>query len=108
MTHSLLSLGATLCPTLFPYTTLFRSKTVPTARSAATARQVSPQVNARTRAKTFEKLTRIWIINARYPALDRKSTRLNSSHVAISSAVFCLKQKTKITLENIKPPHQVV
>src|SRR5690625_4136623 len=28
-----------------------------------------------------------------YPALDRKSTRLNSSHVAISYAVFCLKKK---------------
>src|SRR5690625_7019534 len=30
--------------------------------------------------------------------LDRKSTRLNSSHVAISYAVFCLKKKTNITL----------
>src|SRR5437870_9203535 len=29
------------------------------------------------------------------PGLDRKSTRLNSSHVAISYAVFCLKKKTK-------------
>src|SRR5690625_80055 len=84
MTHSLLSLGATLCPTLFPYTTLFRSKTVPTARSAATARQVSPQVNARTRAKTFEKLTRIWIINARYPALVRGPARGISALSAVT------------------------
>src|SRR5699024_8222640 len=32
-----------------------------------------------------------------HPALDRKSTRLNSSHVSISYAVFCLKKKKKIT-----------
>src|SRR5699024_11288557 len=32
--------------------------------------------------------------NARFPLLDRKSTRLNSSHVSISYAVFCLKKKT--------------
>src|SRR5690625_5646160 len=32
----------------------------------------------------------------RFPHLDRKSTRLNSSHVAISYAVFCLKQKQNI------------
>src|SRR5690606_40477170 len=32
------------------------------------------------------------------PALDRKSTRLNSSHVKISYAVFCLKQKTGLRL----------
>src|SRR5690625_6342097 len=31
--------------------------------------------------------------NGQYVVLDRKSTRLNSSHVAISYAVFCLKQK---------------
>src|SRR5690625_6191382 len=30
-----------------------------------------------------------------HPAIDRKSTRLNSSHVAISYAVFCLKKKTR-------------
>src|SRR5699024_11865967 len=33
-------------------------------------------------------------------AEDRKSTRLNSSHVSISYAVFCLKKKSKITLLN--------
>src|SRR5439155_17078628 len=32
---------------------------------------------------------------------DRKSTRLNSSHVAISYAVFCLKKKTKLTITSI-------
>src|SRR5690625_6031859 len=35
----------------------------------------------------------------RHESLDRKSTRLNSSHVAISYAVFCLKKKTQQTNE---------
>src|SRR5439155_23230985 len=34
-----------------------------------------------------------WVSHGPYQALDRKSTRLNSSHVAISYAVFCLKKK---------------
>src|SRR5205807_4533485 len=61
--------------TLFPYTTLFRSTR---CRSAQPARAGQPAlVAARSR---------------RLP-LDRKSTRLNSSHVVISYAVFCLKKK---------------
>src|SRR6266566_8985157 len=59
--------------TLFPYTTLFRSAG-PATRSAAWSSRA---------------LARQW------PA-DRKSTRLNSSHLVISYAVFCLKKK-KIT-----------
>src|SRR5204863_2076784 len=42
-------------------------------------------------------VVRVWIINAptsEPSRLDRKSTRLNSSHVEISYAVFCLKKKT--------------
>src|SRR3989442_9654084 len=35
---------------------------------------------------------------------DRKSTRLNSSHVRISYAVFCLKKKTKIRLSSVSEP----
>src|SRR2546426_2664489 len=34
----------------------------------------------------------------RFPVLDRKSTRLNSSHLVISYAVFCLKKKKNTTL----------
>src|SRR6266513_1411075 len=34
-----------------------------------------------------------WLCRLRYPRADRKSTRLNSSHVSISYAVFCLKKK---------------
>src|SRR5437764_10845934 len=67
-------------PTLFPYTTLFRSsgrRPSPVATSAhwrdsrpASSRQSAPRKGA-----------------------DRKSTRLNSSHRCISYAVFCLKKK---------------
>src|SRR5215510_4241222 len=64
--------------TLFPYTTLFRSRArhrplqrLPRTPHAPSGRRVLPARRAR----------------------DRKSTRLNSSHVAISYAVFCLKKK---------------
>src|SRR6266516_5704605 len=60
--------------TLFPYTTLFRSR-----GSGRAARRPGPR---RRRAPTHG---------------DRKSTRLNSSHRTISYAVFCLKKKKKTT-----------
>src|SRR5207249_10224525 len=60
-------------PTLFPYTTLFRSWTTPSSSS-------SPRSSSTPRRPT------------RTPR-DRKSTRLNSSHVSSSYAVFCLKKK---------------
>src|SRR5207247_5696060 len=63
--------------TLFPYTTLFRSKTE-LAEARIEIRDYHT-LNAWERA-TFE---------------DRKSTRLNSSHEWISYAVFCLKKKKK-------------
>src|SRR5437870_13089170 len=64
--------------TLFPYTTLFRS-----FRGAVVKSSGSEVV------KGVEALLR----KQRFYSLDRKSTRLNSSHVAISYAVFCLKKK---------------
>src|SRR5206468_11575000 len=70
--------------TLFPYTTLFRSLSgSPYARSSI-ARGNPCGVCARQR-------------RSRATVLDRKSTRLNSSHDQISYAVFCLKKKKKIT-----------
>src|SRR3989442_10644461 len=68
--------------TLFPYTTLFRS--------ADTIRQVD-YFYVQVPHKTGEgaKVLR---------TLDRKSTRLNSSHVRISYAVFCLKKKKSMLL----------
>src|SRR3989442_4549639 len=60
--------------TLFPYTTLFRSATW-----ATWARR--------------RRCTRSWPMTRSRTSRDRKSTRLNSSHVRISYAVFCLKKK---------------
>src|SRR5437660_6846361 len=81
--------------TLFPYTTLFRSHLVPRARHrrhhaigsdgddaahVGKGNRRRPQLSGRVRHHRLQ---------------DRKSTRLNSSHVAISYAVFCLKKKKK-------------
>src|SRR5699024_11433783 len=41
-------------------------------------------------------------------AIDRKSTRLNSSHVSISYAVFCLKTKPRSHRQTVLPPHRSV
>src|SRR5690349_23740538 len=68
--------------TLFPYTTLFRSSRVPPRshrRPAARARLAGTLGFGATHTGDE----------------DRKSTRLNSSHVEISYAVFCLKKKKK-------------
>src|SRR5437588_7799213 len=76
--------------TLFPYTTLFRSNGI----EGETFFQ-----------KNAPKGTPDWVRTVTLPAesakrdvdyvLDRKSTRLNSSHTVISYAVFCLKKKKK-------------
>src|SRR2546426_9296101 len=72
--------------TLFPYTTLFRS-TRATIRTAAPRRAAGsasrPVGGGRPGPPTPA------------AARDRKSTRLNSSHLVISYAVFCLKKKKK-------------
>src|SRR5437899_10251659 len=72
--------------TLFPYTTLFRS----------TARDVVELIEAaRARFDGFLEGHGVGAVGGHtYPgAGDRKSTRLNSSHLGISYAVFCLKKK---------------
>src|SRR2546428_9994497 len=73
--------------TLFPYTTLFRSGRGPrggSANVAALGRLRGDQNDAFARARP------------RAATLDRKSTRLNSSHDQISYAVFCLKKKKQL------------
>src|SRR5436309_7062429 len=73
--------------TLFPYTTLFRSHALEVGERAAQGRAGLADVG-------------------RAPdPLDRKSTRLNSSHVKISYAVFCLKKKKKQQRLLRSPPH---
>src|SRR5438874_8155149 len=71
--------------TLFPYTTLFRF-------SIDTSFRRYPVAPARTAAKRSSSLSDTV---SDEDLLDRKSTRLNSSHVEISYAVFCLKKKKK-------------
>src|SRR5438874_9670063 len=71
--------------TLFPYTTLFRS-----GQDAVTGRSA-----VRFREPTWNELRGLTDDERRAARSDRKSTRLNSSHVEISYAVFCLKKKKK-------------
>src|SRR5690606_39923238 len=85
--------------TLFPYTTLFRSHRTEHSRSrAAPVRQVGARSSKCSGAEILP-MTRHKSRPARSSSSDtssqdRKSTRLNSSHVKISYAVFCLKKKT--------------
>src|SRR5258708_11337935 len=87
--------------TLFPYTTLFRSlhacHAVPLQRGLGMRLAVAARVELRM-AKLRqlvhdEKDDELLHIEWNAPHLDRKSTRLNSSHQIISYAVFCLKKK---------------
>src|SRR2546430_13588683 len=86
--------------TLFPYTTLFRS--VPEefggiqldpATEVQTFAIISEEI-ARGDSGLADKLVQIWKVSVLLRNIDRKSTRLNSSHSQISYAVFCLKKKT--------------
>src|SRR5699024_12512736 len=84
-------------PTLFPYTTLFRSAWAPERNNFRAAIEAMDQRNAIGRAfNGMTVLVGYEIPLRRIGAGDRKSTRLNSSHVSISYAVFCLKKKKKI------------
>src|SRR3712207_6877208 len=87
--------------TLFPYTTLFRSRaTLEQAmlgwQVAAALERLTPEHRQMIRMAQFRGLTMREI--AQHTGLDRKSTRLNSSHANISYAVFCLKKNKKITM----------
>src|SRR5258708_9422363 len=92
MAHRILSLFFFLMirrpprSTLFPYTTLFRSRPRRTAPGA-----VPGGSRPGSRAP-----------GGGGPRLDRKSTRLNSSHQIISYAVFCLKKKNNYTLTTLQ------
>src|SRR5438067_4591530 len=85
--------------TLFPYTTLFRSLCSMTGYSEAELIFLGfdgithPEDVAVSRGPLAE------LRAGRAGTVDRKSTRLNSSHVSISYAVFCLKKKKKNKLD---------
>src|SRR5947209_16485936 len=76
--------------TLFPYTTLFRSRLLPLDARVDDVPAVPGDLRRRRENQD------------RGSGLDRKSTRLNSSHANISYAVFCLKKKKKTQCS----PHQ--
>src|SRR5437868_10038655 len=84
--------------TLFPYTTLFRSLPALDAALAAIAALCAGDVSAGPVAEQPAGARFRWLTAPRSTVVqagpvDRKSTRLNSSHVSISYAVFCLKKK---------------
>src|SRR2546422_8458276 len=88
--------------TLFPYTTLFRSQIqsldsiVIPRKSLKSRRSLESRKSLESRMKlldcVIDEFFHIFVID-----LDRKSTRLNSSHGYISYAVFCLKKKNPPT-----------
>src|SRR5256885_10290671 len=79
--------------TLFPYTTLFRSPRVLLSRACVPARHTRRGTSSPTDSRD-------------HPAGDRKSTRLNSSHLVISYAVFCLKKKKYVHPELLAEPRR--
>src|SRR5688500_19179553 len=74
--------------TLFPYTTLFRS-----VRIGERTRPRAGAGGALQREEIARRVDRVDRLG-HFVLQDRKSTRLNSSHLVISYAVFCLKKKT--------------
>src|SRR5690606_40671119 len=104
----LLPFAPSLRSSLFPYTTLFRSRSVRVTAYAdrlavilrsklqdERRRGLRPRFGLRVirRAVRPARAQHVGVDHARVQRQDRKSTRLNSSHVKISYAVFCLKKK---------------
>src|SRR3712207_7787400 len=88
--------------TLFPYTTLFRSGRGGNAERSSRLQQSTGQTAKDTRGCSCFSVADLNLareeIEVLGRALDRKSTRLNSSHANISYAVFCLKKKNQLSL----------
>src|SRR5258708_29653645 len=85
--------------TLFPYTTLFRS---PVTGGTSGLRAI-PGISV-FGLRPQGQIQHYYLLLAAL-ALDRKSTRLNSSHQIISYAVFCLKKKKKNDMRNMIVDH---
>src|SRR3712207_7678161 len=89
--------------TLFPYTTLFRSMTK--AQIAEAIRQEGELVVGNWTYTANDELVRQfeqYVLDTYGVEVDRKSTRLNSSHANISYAVFCLKKKKNIPWRELR------
>src|SRR5690348_17905616 len=86
--------------TLFPYTTLFRSRLdtfLSEDRRCGFALGRPGLMRLRLMQLTDDSWAIVWTTHHLLMDGDRKSTRLNSSHPSISYAVFCLKKKTVLT-----------
>src|SRR3712207_7565125 len=81
--------------TLFPYTTLFRSRLVPPIGEAGFDDGLGLHVPVAGGERLPLDRQHPVALQVAERAVDRKSTRLNSSHANISYAVFCLKKKKK-------------
>src|SRR3712207_7940678 len=86
--------------TLFPYTTLFRSDDLTRADVDG---DIGHAATGECEANRLEHCRSRLIGDRRVERVDRKSTRLNSSHANISYAVFCLKKKRKTTRDRSTP-----
>src|SRR3712207_7070413 len=84
--------------TLFPYTTLFRSINTHCSAYDKGGKMKLEQMKYLSQFIDSEyKKGNYVLVGGDWNQLDRKSTRLNSSHANISYAVFCLKKKKKLT-----------
>src|SRR3712207_8687708 len=83
--------------TLFPYTTLFRSVVIAIVVEAVL--RIGKRTLNHTLLVGFAVLAfvALYFFSVPFPLVDRKSTRLNSTHANISYAVFCLIKKKRIT-----------
>src|SRR5207249_11441146 len=88
--------------TLFPYTTLFRSR-IFHERLCDRVGGRTRTLRVRQRRAAFANAGCVHNRGAVPFQLDRKSTRLNSSHVSISYAVFCLKKKSHTEGYDLEP-----
>src|SRR5256885_11216638 len=80
--------------TLFPYTTLFRSRGVNVWSRLGSTKTAVGEYEVEMKFFPSFRLMPVRLATATSScAIDRKSTRLNSSHLVISYAVFCLKKK---------------
>src|SRR2546430_12741639 len=92
--------------TLFPYTTLFRSPLNAFLRQRrATAGITNRETQGQVQRNNAAHVACYTSLYTRGFVIDRKSTRLNSSHSQISYAVFCLKKKTKTKHRRIEPTY---
>src|SRR2546427_7032249 len=90
--------------TLFPYTTLFRSRKHPVRARDGLHERVVPHRLVEIHRRTTRRVETGQPHRAQKHQPDRKSTRLNSSHSQISYAVFCLKKKKELRILILSPP----